>query len=218
MNNTESEAKEKQISKPDGPTAYFILGGENKKTTLRQRFHKWRYNIRKAWAAKRITANPHTLDEVCEYIKTKYGFIEIAQDTDEYLEEYREMRAGLLMQHAPELLGELSKMPKLEGRSEEDIKRYMEAVEERKKLAFQVPQEAFDIELHKFGKRTGDNEFHVLVEKRYPYIGGGASGSTRTVHRIDKIMKDIYRYYGVTKEDIESKSKRYEELLRTLAR
>ena len=217
MNNTESEAKEKQISKPDGATAYFILN-RNKKPTLRQRFHKWRYNIRKARAAKRITANPHTMDEVCEYIKAKHGFVEVTQDTKEYQEEYRETRAAFLLINAPELLGELKELPKLQGRSEEDIKRHIEAIEERKQVAHQVPKELFDIELHMFKKQVGDNKFHISIEKRYPYIGGGASGSTRTVHRIDKIIKDIYRYYGVTKEDIESKSKRYEELLRTLAR
>lgn len=217
MNKETTTNNVKQIGKPDGPTAYFILD-RNQKPTLKQRLHKWRYNIRKAWAAKTIKADPHTLDEVCEYIKAKHGFAEVTQDTKEYQEEYREMRASFLMINAPELLGELKDLPQLKGRSEEDIKRHIAAIDERKQVAFQVPKELFDIELHMFKKQAGNNKFHISVEKRYPYIGGGAGGSARTVHRMDKIMKDIYRYYGVTKEDIENKSKRYEELLRTLAR
>lgn len=210
-------AAEKSIGKPDGPTSFFILD-RNQKLTLKQRFYKWRYDRRKVRIARTIQANPHALDEVCEYIKAKHGFTELEQNTKEYQEEYREMRAGYIMQHAPELLGNLSERPKLEGRSEEDIKRYMAAVEKQRMAAYQVPKELFDIELRLFQKQKGDNKFHISVEKRYPYIGGGASGSTRTVNRIEKIMKDIYLYYGVSKEDIENKSKRYEELLRTLAK
>ena len=95
--------EQKTIGKPDGPTAYFILGGKNQKPTLKQRYQKWRFGIKKAWAAKRVKANPHTLDEVCEYIKSKHGFVELPTESEEYQREYREMRAGFLMQYAPEL-------------------------------------------------------------------------------------------------------------------
>jgi len=63
----------KQIGKPDGPTAYFVIGGKNHKPTLKQRFQRWRFDKKKAHAAKKIKANPHTLDGVCEYIKTTLG-------------------------------------------------------------------------------------------------------------------------------------------------
>lgn len=207
----------RRVTSPDGPTAYFIID-RNQKLTWKQRCQKWWFGKKKAWVAKGVKADPHTLDEVCKYIKTKHGFTELSEDTEEYLEEYREMRAGLLMRYAPELLGELKEMPQPEGRSEEDIKRYMEAFEVRKKAALQVPKGEFDIEFHKFKKQMGDSEIHITVEKRYLSISGGAGGSKKTVKKFDKIYKDIYRYYGVTKEDIENKSKRYEELLRTLAR
>ena len=138
--------EQKTIGKPDGPTSYFILGGKNQKPTLKQRFQKWRFERKKAWAAKRVKANPHTLDEVCEYLRTKHGFAELPKDSEEYQREYREMRAGFLMQYASELLGEQSNRPKLQGQSEEEIKQFMEAVEARKQLAYQVPKESFDIE------------------------------------------------------------------------
>ena len=53
---------------------------------------------------------------------------------------------------------------------------------------------------------------------KYDYIGGGASGSKKILKDFNKIFKDIYRYYGVTKEDITNKSKRYDMVVRTLAR
>ena len=211
-------AEEKTIGKPDGPTSYFIIGGKNHKPTLKQRFQKWRFDKRKARAAKKIKANPHSLDEVCEYIKTKLGFEELGLDSKVYQHEYREMRAGFLMQHAPEFLGELKERPKLKGQSEEEIKEFMEAVERQKQAAFRVPREDFDIELRMFKKQIGDTEYHVQVEKRYGHIGGGASGSTKAVKGFNKVFKEIYRYYGVSENDIAEKSKRYEDCLRQLAR
>ena len=209
---------EKKIGKPNGPTAYFLLGGKNHKPTLKQRFQKWRFTKRKARAAKRITANPHTLDEVCEYIKTELGFEELSQESKTYQQEYRELRAGFLMQHAPELLGELSERPQLKGQSEDDIREFMEEVEVRKQAAYQVSKEVFDIEFCMFKKHMGDSEYHVLIEKKYGYIGGGAGGSKKTVGQFRKVLGKIYRYYGVSEEDIINKSKRYEDYLRQLAR
>lgn len=204
------------IGGSDGPTSYFVLS-KNKKQTLKQRFYKWKYNRKKARIARHITANPHTLDEVCEYLQTKHGFKEVSTDSEEYREEYREMRAGFLTIYAPELLGEQKERPELSGHSEEEIKQFIEAMDARKQLAHQVPKELFDIEFRLFKKQMGDGEMHVPIEKRYAYIGGGSSGSSKTVRKFGKIYKDIYCYYGVTKEDIDSKSERYEDLLHRLA-
>lgn len=204
------------IGGSDGPTSYFVLS-KNKKPTLKQRFLQWKYNKKKARIARHITANPHTLDEVCEYLRTKYQFAEVPKDSEEYLEEYREMRAGFLTRYAPELLGEQKERPELKGHGEEEIKQFIEAIETRKQLAHQVPKEDFDIEFRLFKKQLNDGEMHVPIEKRYAYIGGGAGGSSKTVRKFGKIYKDIYRYYGVTKEDIDSKSERYKDLLHRLA-
>lgn len=218
MNDNTTKNNTKTIAKPDGPTAYFLLGGKNQKPTFKQRFQKWRFSKKKAWAAKQVKANPHTLDELCEYIKTKLGFEELEPTSKVYQHEYREMRAGFLMQYAPNLLGEQSERPQLKGESEEEIREFMDAVEARKQAAMQVPKEAFDIEFRMFKKRMGDSEYHVLIEKRYEYIGGGASGSTKAVKQFKKVFGAVYRYYGVSEEDIRTKSKRYEDYLRQLAR
>ena len=215
---SENTSAEKKIGKPDGPTAYFLIGGKNQKPTLKQRFQKWRFGKKKAHAAKKIKANPHTLDEVCEYIKTSLGFEELSQESKVYQHEYKELRAGFLIQHAPELLGEHRKRPQLAGESEEEIREFMDAVEAQKQVALQVPKEDFDIDFRMFKKKLGDGEQHILIEKRYAYIGGGASGNTKTVKRFKKVFREVHRYYGVTKEDIENKTRRYEDYLKQLAR
>ena len=36
--------------------------------------------------------------------------------------------------------------------------------------------------------------------------------------KYDRIFRDVYKYYGVTQDDIDNQTKRYEDMLRTLAR
>ena len=214
----ENSSAEKKIGKPDGPTTYFVIGSKNHKPTLKQRFQKWRFNKKKARVAKKVKANPHTLDEVCEYIKTTLGFEELSQESKVYQHEYKELRAGFLMQYAPELLGEHWKRPQLAGESEGEIREFMDAVEAQKQVAFQVPEEDFDIEFRMFKKKLGDGEQHILIEKRYGYIGGGASGKAKTVKQFKKVFRAVHCYYGLTKEDIENKTRRYEDYLKQSAR
>ena len=48
-------------------------------------------------------------------------------------------------------------------------------------------------------------------------FGGGASGNTKTVRMHNREFKQVYRYYGVSQEDIDNKTERFEEVVRTLA-
>ena len=57
----------------------------------------------------------------------------------------------------------------------------------------------------------------IIVEKTRNYIGGGASGNTKMVRRHNREFKKVYRYYGVSDEDIQNKSERFEEVVRMLA-
>jgi hypothetical protein len=55
------------------------------------------------------------------------------------------------------------------------------------------------------------------VERKYGYIGGGASGSKKKMKKYEKLYRDIYRYYGVSQEDINQKTVRYETVIKILA-
>lgn len=204
------------IGKPDGPTSYFVLS-RNQKLTLKQKLQKFRFKLRKKWIEKHISSNGHTLDEVCQYVQEKYGFREVTEEHAGIQYEYEEMRASFMITHAPELLGEYARHPELKGHGEEEIREFMAEVEARKEVARNVPKDKFDIDFHKYENKISDTEMHIIIEKKYDYIGGGASGK-RTIKEFNKIYKDVYRYFGVTKEDIENKTKRYESVVRTLAR
>ena len=79
----------------------------------------------------------------------------------------------------------------------------------------EIPVTEFDIDFHKYTKNLGDaeNEMHIIIEKKYGYIGGGVSGSKKLLKKFDRIYKDIFRYYGVSKEDIENANSSFYDAL-----
>ena len=193
------------IGKNDGPTAVMVIK-KNPKLTLRQ----------KTYVERTLKTESHSIDEVMEYMVNVHGFVEL--DDDEVYQEYSQMRASFIMQYASELLGEYATMPQLKSESKVDIQAHMKQLQERQKRAMEIPVEKFDIDFHKFEIPLNDrkDKIHITIEKRFGYIGGGASGDKKVMKRFHHIYKDIYQYYGVTKEDIKNKSKRYEEVVRAL--
>lgn len=203
------------IGGADGPTSVFVIK-KNPKLTLRQKLSRCKYKIKRAYVEKTLKAKSHSIDEVMEYIVNTHGFVEL--DNDEVHQEYCEMRASFIMQYASELLGEYAEMPRLKSESQEDIQVHIRQFQERQQRAMEIPVAEFDIDFHKFWIPLDDinDNMYITVEKRFAYIGGGASGDKKIMKRFRRIYKDVYRYYGVTSEDIESKSKRYEQVVRAL--
>ena len=203
----------------DGPTSVFVLK-RNSKLTLRQKLQRLKNKIKRTYVEKTLKAEGHNMDEVMEYIVNTYGFVEVDDASDEVREEYNQMRASFMIQYAPELLGEYAIMPQLKSESPEDVKIYLEQSEKRVQKALEIPSAVFDIDFHKFKKTFDDvnDNMHILIEKKYAYIGGGAAGNKKLIKKFHRIYQEVYRYYGVTKEDIERKSERYKDVVRTLSR
>ena len=203
----------------DGPTSFFIAGRKNLKQTLKQNIQKFFYDAREQRIVKSLKANPHSMEQVADYIVTELGFSEVDRTETEYKTEYFQMRASFILQYKPELLGDLAEAPKLENHEEEAIKLFMEQIEQRQKAAEDIPPDIFDIDLHIYEKSDGNNQSRITVEKNYGYIGGSASGSKNGfMKEFDKTFRKVYLYYGVTQKDIDNSTKRYIELVKTLAR
>ena len=201
----------------DGPTAVSVIK-RNSKLTLKQKIGRLKYNVKRAYVEATIKAKGHSIDEVMDYIVNVHGFAEIVND--EVHQEYEELRASFILQYAPELLGEYATMPKLKSESKEDIQAHIKQFQVRQQMAREIPTTEFDIDFHKFQIAFDDiNEnMYITIEKRFAYIGGGASGNKKEMRRFQRIFRDVHRYYGVTSEDIEKKSKRYEQVVRALTR
>lgn len=204
------------IEGTDGPTSVFVIK-KNQKLTWKQKWQRFCHKMKRAYVERTLKIEGHTLDEVMEYIVNVHGFIEVSKD--EAKEEYNQMRAAFLMQYAPELLGEYAKMPRLKSESKEDIMAHIEQSKERQQRALLIPVTEFDIDFYKYKKSFEDinDDMHIIIEKKYAYIGGGASGNKKLMKRFQSIYKDVYRYYGVTKEDVENQTKRYKDVVRTLS-
>ena len=202
------------ISSNDGPTSIFITSGKHK-LSLKQQLKKKSFELRKKWYALWIKSNPHTIDETVEFIREKYDFIEVSRTSKKYQRLYQELRSSFIMQYEPHLLGEYEDIPKLESQKEEDIKKFLDIMRSRQEKAKEVPKEMFSLDCYFFEKREGDLHMEIQLESRFEYIGGGTSGSKTS--KFHKIYKDVYKYYGVSEEDIKNNSKRYQNLLQTLA-
>ena len=207
------------IVRDDKPTSFFLVGRNNSKLTPKQKIKKFLYDVRKKRIAKSLKANPHSMEQVADYIVTELGFSEVDKTKTEYKTEYFQMRASFILQYKPELLGDLAEAPKLENHEEETIELFMEQIEQRQKAAEDIPPDIFDIDLHIYEKGDGNNQSRITVEKNYGYIGGSASGSKNGfMRKFDKTFRKVYQYYGVTQKDIDNNTKRYIELVKTLAR
>ncbi len=205
------------IGKTDGSTSYFLIGDKQKKT-VKQKMQKCMYEIRKSIVERHIKAAGHSIEEVGNYIKDVYGFVEINQSTDEFQTEYKQMRASCIVLYAPELLGTLATYPELAGEDANDIKNFMDQMELRRKAAENISRELFDIDLHIFEKKEADLRMRFIMESKYDYIGASASGGSKLMlKKYREIYRSIYRYYGVTQEDIDKKTNRYKEVIKSLA-
>ena len=74
------------IGGADGPTSIFI-GGKDGKVKLTTRIQNYFRRIKRSRVKKRITANPHTLEEVVQWLKREYGAVEVLQQSHKYLEQ-----------------------------------------------------------------------------------------------------------------------------------
>lgn len=205
------------IGGADGPTSIFLIGRDNKNITWKQRIQRARNKARRKRIMKSLKADAHTMDEVSGYVMNELGYRETDKSDSQYQEEYGQMRSSFLIQYQPDLLGELSNAPKLESHDEESLKKFLEQLEKRQKAAEDIATDLFDIDLHIYTKKEKKLESSIIIEKRYEYIGGSATGSKRAMKKFNALFRKIYLYYGVTQKDIDEHSKRYEDVVRILA-
>ena len=201
------------IGSSDGPTSVFLVGGH--KPNIKQKIQKKAFELRKKWYALWIKPGTHTMEDVACYVKEKYHFVECSKDSKIYRHQYDELRASFIMQYQPELLGEYAKLPELASEEENEIREFLAQMRIRQEKAKEVPEELFSLDYYYLEKQEKDDNMHIQLESHYEYIGGGFSGGKN--NNFKRIYKDIYKYYGVSEDDIANNTKRYQNLLRTLA-
>ena len=204
------------IGGADGPTSIFIAGkgGKVKLTTRIQNYFR---KLKRNRVKKRITANPHTLDEVVELLKREYGALEVSQQSHNYLEQRKCLKASLIMRHRPDLLGELMDLKPPEGEDVKALKAFWEQIQEREMVAAEIADDIFPVDFHIYEIKCPENcMIQIGVETVWHVIDGSFSGDKKTMKEMKKLFREIYLYYGVTSEDIKNETERYKSLLATL--
>ena len=204
------------INGEDGPTSVFIFG-EAQKQSLKIRIRNAIYQSRRKRIEKRIAANPHTLAEVVQYAKDHYDLVEINPAATNWIERQKNLKASLIMQHKPELLGQRKDIPKPDFHNEESVKNFLNEMEIRNKLIDQMPDNVIPMDFHLYRVQVGDGMFEMGIDYKWDILGSYYSGNKKEMKFYEKISKELYRYYGVEEADIKNKTKRYSALVTALS-
>ena len=204
------------IGGADGPTSIFIAG-KGGKVKLTTRIQNYLRRLKRNRIKKRITANPHTLEEVVEWLKREHGAVEVSQQSHNYMEQKQFLKASLIMRHRPDLLGELINLEPPEGEDVEALKAFCEKIQERRNRAAEIADDIFPIDFHIYEIKWSENDrMRIGVETVWQVLDGSFSGDKKTRKQLEKLFKRLYLYYGVTAEDIKNETERYKSLLGVL--
>lgn len=210
------------ISGTDGPASVFIAGKDRDRNIIRRiRTHirRKRYQRKRARLAADLVPNAHTLPELCAYIREKYRAEEIDASDFRYREQYKSIKASMIQKYQPELLGESLEAYRPEDFTDtEAVKKFLEQCEAQVERAADIPAEQFPFEYHQYIIRIeGCGTLNIAMDMTHEYLSYGYSAEKGKRKHMDRIVKDIYLYYGITREDKEQNSERMQSLLTILA-
>lgn len=205
------------IGGADGPTSIFIAGRSGKrplKVRIRSYIHKYKRNK----AEKKIAAGAHTLEEVVAYAMEHYGAAEVNTNQRIYIEQRKYLKESLILQHKPELLGEMKDISKPDVSSEASVREFWDQLEKRREMIAEIPDSEIAMDFHIYEIKIDDDCLEMVIDYTWNIFGISYSGKKQAAKQFKKISQDLYIYYGVSEDDIRKKSKRYSALLAALSR
>lgn len=201
------------IGGADGPTSIFIAG-KLKKPNPVEWFKRKRYRRKRKKAEASVTAGTHTLDEVIQYVKEKYHATELSDERFSYREQYKCLKESLIERWHPELLGDAAKVEELKRTDKASIERVMKQIKLRSEAAEAVTEEQFPMDFHLYRVAVPEEgDIEVMIEKNWNVLTCSYTGKKEKMKHLKEICRDVYLYYGVSKEDIQNKTERYQALV-----
>lgn len=204
------------IGGADGPTSIFIAG-RTQKRPLKVRIRNIIYRFRRKIVEKKVVAGEHTLDELVQYAKNSYNLIETNSSEKKYIEQQKNLKDSLILQHKPEVLGEMKDIPKPDISNEKSIREYLCKIEARSEMIAEMPDNVIPMNFHLYEIRIGDDSLEMDIDYIWNIFGISYSGNKKVMKRFKKISKDLYIYYGVSEDDIKKKTERYLSLVTALS-
>ncbi len=213
------------IGGAEGPTSVWIVGkGRHQDKNPFRRMSNFlrskRYTRSRRRAEKRIRAGAHTLEETLLYIEEKYGAVQAGSAYPHYEERREQLRCTLLQKEKPELAGTLVPIPPPADFEDKDavrewMRRVDEQAEECLRKAAAVPEEDFPFDYALYLIDQGEaGRIEIETESIRQILSISYAGSKRV---LAPVTREIYLYFGVTKEDIQRRSERYTSLVTELA-
>lgn len=207
------------IGGSEGESSIFIAEKpkDPKEQRLGMRIQSAIYKYKYKKAEQTIVANAHTLAEVVQYAMLHYETVEVEPTKRNFIEQRNNLKENLILQHKPEILGEMKNIPVPDTSNEAAFREYINKIEARSKMIAKMPDDVIPMDYHLYEIRARD----VLLEMEIDYIwdvfGVSFIGTDKTIKQLRKISKDLYHYYGVNEEDIRNKTERYTALVAALS-
>jgi hypothetical protein len=204
------------IGGADGPTSVFVAG-KSKKRSVKIRIKNVIYRYKRRKVEKTIAAAPHSFDETVQYAKDKYKLIETASDDEEYLEQIKSLKESLILQHKPEVLGEMQVIPTPDYTDDKAVKEFLGKLKMRSEMINAMPDSILSMDFHLYRVRIGDGLFEMGIDFMWNIFGTSYSGNKKEMKQFEKISKELYLYYGVNTDDIKNRTARYSALVTVLS-
>ena len=205
-----------RIGGADGPTSIFIAGRAQKRP-LKVRIRSILYRFKRKRAEKKVVAGEHTLDELVQYAKNSYNLIETNSSERKYIEQQNNLKESLILQHKPEILGEMKDIPKPNIYNEKSIREYLYKIEARREMIAEMPDNVIPMNFHLYEIRIGDDSLEMNIDYIWNIFAISYSGNKKVMKQFQKISKDLYIFYGVSEDDIKKKTERYLSLVTVLS-
>lgn len=204
------------IGGADGPTSIFIAGRAQKRP-LKVRIRSILYRFKRKRAEKKVVAGEHTPDELVQYAKNSYNLIETNSSERKYIEQQNNLKESLILQHKPEILGEMKDIPKPNIYNEKSIREYLYKIEARREMIAEMPDNVIPMNFHLYEIRIGDDSLEMNIDYIWNIFAISYSGNKKVMKQFQKISKDLYIFYGVSEDDIKKKTERYLSLVTVLS-
>ncbi|MFR3270977.1 MAG: hypothetical protein ACLTPJ_06300 [Faecalimonas sp.] len=204
------------IGGADGSTSIFIAGRAQKRP-LKVRIRSILYRFKRKIAEKKVVAGEHTLDELVQYAKNSYNLIETNSSERKYIEQQNNLKESLILQHKPEILGEMKDIPKPNIYNEKSIREYLCKIEARREMIAEMPDNVIPMKFHLYEIRIGDDSLEMDIDYIWNIFAISYSGNKKVMKQFQKISKDLYIFYGVSEDDIKKKTERYLSLVTALS-
>lgn len=210
------------IGGANGSTSVFIVGRREKNIFKRFRLYlqNRKYRKKREKVVKSIVPGEHTMEETIEYMKKKYEASQVGVSYPHYEERKMNLQYSRIRRTRPELFRMERKIQEPEDFDDERAVREWqrqidEQVKDWRKIAQRISDKEFPSDYHMFIIDKGEQgKMEIELDTYAQGIFVSYSGDKKVM---EAILKDIYRFYGVSQADIEHKTNRYKALIAVLS-